>query len=87
MVLFPVGQVPQSLATAWFRRPFLYALTSYRVFLTPASALTHRKLKIFILCAAANAVHRNSLTKSGIFYGISLAHLSIALKNRPDEKR
>jgi len=28
----------------------------------------------------------NSLAKSGIFSGISLAHLSTALKNRPDEK-
>jgi len=37
--------------------------------------------------AAANGVHRNSLAKSGIFSGISLAYLSTALTSRPDEKR
>jgi len=40
-----------------------------------------------ILWAAANGVNRNLLAKSGIFFGISLARLSTALKNRPDEKR
>jgi len=40
-----------------------------------------------ILWAVAHGVLRNSLAKSGIFSDISLAHLSTALKNRPDEKR
>jgi len=48
---------------------------------------TPPKIKFLILCAAANGAYRNSLAKSGIFSGISLAHLSTALKNRPDEKR
>jgi len=42
------------------------------------------KFKFHVLWAAANGVHRNSLAKSCIFSGISLAHLSTALKNRPD---
>jgi len=44
------------------------------------------KTKFLILWATANGVQRNSLAKSGILSGISLAYLSTALKNRPDEK-
>jgi len=50
-------------------------------------ARTPPKITFLILWAAANCVHRNSLAKSGISSGISLAHLSTALKNRLDEKR
>jgi len=50
-------------------------------------ARTPPKITFLILWAAANGVHRNSVAKSGIFSGFSLAHLSTALKNRPTKKR
>jgi len=52
-----------------------------------AFARTPPKVKFLILWAATNGVFRNSLANSGIFSGISLAHLSTTLKNTPDEKR
>jgi len=50
-------------------------------------ARTPPKNRFFNLWAAANGVRQNSLAKSGIFSGISLARLSTALKNGPDERR
>jgi len=50
--------------------PFLF-FSFYNAF-----ARTPPKIKFFILWAAANGVHRDSLAKSGIFSVISLAHLS-----------
>jgi len=44
------------------------------------------RLNFFIFGPRLTAFIENSLSKSGIFSGISLAHLSTALKNRPDEK-
>jgi len=48
-----------------------------------AFARTPPEITFLIVWVAANGVHRNSLAKFGIF----LAHLSTALKKRPDEKR
>jgi len=52
-----------------------------------AFARTPLKIKFVNLWAAADGVHRDSLAKSGIFAGISLAHMTTALRNRLDEKR
>jgi len=52
-----------------------------------ACARTRPKFKFLFLWGTANDAYRSSLAKSVISSGISLAHLSIALRNRPDEKR
>jgi len=41
-----------------------------------ASARTPPKIKFLNLWVAAKGVHRNSLAKSAIFFGISLAHMT-----------
>jgi len=51
-----------------------------------ASARRPPKIKFLILWAAANGVHRKFTGDIWYFSGISLAHLSTALKNRADEK-
>jgi len=58
-------------------------------FLVSTSPLhEHRqRLNFLFFEPRLTAFIENSLEKSGIFSGISLAHLSTALKNRPDEKR
>jgi len=46
----------------------------------------HRqKLNFLFFGPRLTAFIENSLAKSGILSGISLAHLSTTLKNRPDE--
>jgi len=46
-----------------------------------------QRLNFLFFGPRLTAFIENSLAKSGIFSGISLAYLSRALKNRPDEKR
>jgi len=82
VVLLPVGQVPQYWTTAWISRPFLPRACTFAFSLVVLIFCFHTErteILNILLCASDNDVHWNSLTKSFIFSGISLAHLSTAL--------
>jgi len=79
VILLPVGEVNRPPAVIFWGFLYFTFLFSLRFERTPI------KIKSLIFWAAANDVSWNSLAKSGIVSVISLAHLSTALKNRPDE--
>jgi len=89
VVLLSVGQVPQQWATAWIDDLF-HPLAVFGVFLPflilkfpTASARTPPKITFFILWASG--VHRKFTREIWYFFWYFHAHLSTALKNRPDE--
>jgi len=54
---------------------------------TPFLHEHRQRLSFLFFGQRLTAFNESSLARSGIFSGISLAHLSTALKNRPGEKR